>query len=293
MDWDRLRIFHMIAEAGSFTSGGEKLGLSQSAASRQIRQLEDSLKVALFTRHARGLVLTAEGEALYATTRDVAQRLGAIEDRLLEARGTPRGRLRIATMVSFGQNWLTPRLTRFVEAYPEVQVELLLTDKAVDLPKRDADVAILFQRPRQLDLIQRPLLDVNHHIYAAPAYLDRFGTPHTAEDLDRHRIITYGPQTPDAIRDINWTLTIGRSGAPRQPIFKVSNTYAVMRAIEQGLGLAAIPDYLVEPGSPLVRVLPEIERPAFHTHLVYPQELRGTRRVELLRDFLVDAAKRA
>ena len=292
IDWDKLRIFHTVARAGSFTEAARKLGLSQSSVSRQVRAVEDRFNVSLFNRHARGRMLTYEGERLFETAEAMADRLAGTEQMLLEAKGQPRGRLRITTMASFGAYWLTPRLRAFIEAYPEMDLELILDDNDLDLSRREADVAIRFHGSRQSELIQRPLVVVHHHIYASPDYLARKGEPETAADLDRHDLIVYGPETPDALRDINWTLTIGAEARPRRPVMMINSTYAVLQAIRSGLGIAALPDYLAEGDDRLVRILTDIDCPAFESFFVYPQELRGSKRVRLFREFLVDRVRR-
>ncbi len=291
MDWDRLRIFHAVADAGSFTLAARKLGLSQSAVSRQIRALEDSLKVHLFTRHARGLVLTHEGEILYRATKDAAREIEEAENALLEMKGSPSGRLVVTTMVSFGAVWLTPHIAGFVRRYPEIALELNLSDEDLDLARREADVAIRFRAPHQADLIQRPLVKVHHHIYASPEYLERRGVPKTAEDLDHHDIIIYGPTPPEPIKDINWTLNLGARGRPRRPRLQINNTFAVLQAIRAGIGLAAIPDFLAFNQDGIVRVLSELEGPAFELYFVYPRELKGSKRVALFRDHLLEQVR--
>ena len=115
MDWDRLRIFHAVAEAGSFTHAGESLNLSQSAVSRQISALEESLKTPLFHRHARGLILTEAGEMLFNTVRDVFGKLASVETQITETRDRPSGLLRITASVAFGSVWLVPRVREFLE----------------------------------------------------------------------------------------------------------------------------------------------------------------------------------
>ncbi len=292
MDWDRLRAFFTVAQAGSFTTAARTLNISQSAASRQIRSLEESLNTTLFNRHARGLVLTQEGEYLFRIAEEVVGRLEEAEQRLLESRSSPGGMLVVTTMVSFGALWLVPHVGEFLRRYPDIDLRLNLSDEDVDLSRREADVAIRFQAPHQADYIQRPLVKVHHHIYAAPAYLERKGTPGKPEDLDDHDIIVYGPSAPNQIKDINWTLTIGHTGKTRKPVLQVNNTYGVLKAIEAGIGLAAIPDYLTVGDRDIVRVLPEIEGPAFETYFVYPSELKGSRRVALFRDFLIDQVRR-
>src|SRR3954468_8012052 len=177
MDWDKLRIFHAVAEAGSFTHAGHELGLSQSAVSRQIGALELDLNVALFHRHARGLILTEQGEMLYRTAHDVFTKLAAAQTRLMDSKDKPTGELRITTTVGLGSVWLTPHLTEFTDLYPQIQVTLMLDDRELDLAMREADVAIRLRRPVQPDLIQRKLFTVHHHIYAAPEYIKKFGMP--------------------------------------------------------------------------------------------------------------------
>ena len=129
MDWDKLRIFYAVAEAGSFTHAGEALNLSQSAISRQISALEDSLKVTLFHRHARGLILTEQGEVLHSTARDVFGKLAMTEAMLTESKVRPRGALKVTTTFAFGVKWLTPRLGEFLDLYPDIQLTLLIDDR--------------------------------------------------------------------------------------------------------------------------------------------------------------------
>src|SRR5579883_480449 len=155
MDWDKLRVFHAVAEAGSFTHAGESLNLSQSAVSRQISALEESLSVPLFHRHARGLILTEQGEALYHTAREVFAKLAMTEAMLSESKDRPKGPLKVTTTVSFGSAWLTPRIREFTDLYPEIQVSLIVDDSELDLSMREADVAIRMSPPRQPDLVQR------------------------------------------------------------------------------------------------------------------------------------------
>ena len=292
MDWDKLRIFHTVAEAGSFTMAAKRLNVSQSAASRQIRALEDSLDVSLFNRHARGLVLTNEGEQLFDTTKHLSDRIETVTGTLLEAKDKPSGALRVTTMVSFGAVWLTPHLKEFVLRYPDIQVQLSLADEDLDLATREADVAIRFHPSEQADLIQRPLVPVHFHVYASPEYLDRKGAPRRAEDLDQHDIIVYGPVSSLPVRSIDWILTVGSTGYTRRPVLEVNNIYAVLQAIKAGMGLAAIPDYLVANNRQLVRVLGHIQSPTLDTYFVYPRELRGAKRVAVFRDYLLQQVRR-
>src|SRR5262245_34941204 len=128
LDWDKLRIFRAVAEAGSFTHAGALLNLSQSAVSRQISALEDSLRTPLFHRHARGLILTEQGEVLFETVRDVTAKLALAEAQLAESKERPTGLLRVTATVAFGSTWLAPRLHRFFELHPEIRVHMVVVD---------------------------------------------------------------------------------------------------------------------------------------------------------------------
>jgi DNA-binding transcriptional LysR family regulator len=291
MDWDRLRIFHAVADAGSFTHAGHELGLSQSAVSRQISALEQELNVPLFHRHARGLILTEQGEMLYRTAHDVFTKLAAAQARLMDSKDKPTGELRITTTVGLGSVWLTPRIAEFIDLYPEISVVLLLEDRELDLSMREADVAIRLRRPVQPDLIQRKLFTVHHHLYASPDYVRRKGLPKILADLDEHNILTFG-STTGFFTNINWLESAGKAdGDDRRPILKVNNAYGLRRAVEAGLGIASLPDYIVGKDSPLVQIQLPAETPEFDTYFVYPEELRDSKRVGVFRDFLVSKAK--
>jgi DNA-binding transcriptional LysR family regulator len=288
MDWDKLRVFHAVAEAGSFTHAGESLNLSQSAVSRQISALEESLSVPLFHRHARGLILTEQGELLFRTAREVFAKLAMAEGLISESKDRPKGPLKITTTVAFGSIWLTPRIREFLDLYPEIQVSLVVDDSELDLSMREADVAIRMSPPRQPDLIQRHLVSVQVHIYASSDYVQKHGQPKRPEELEEHRIIVYGEDARPPVPGVNWLLEVGnKPGHDRRPILTVNNTYGMLRAIMSGLGVAALPDFVASEQQGLVRILPEISGPPNEAYFVYPEELRTSKRISVFRDFLL------
>src|ERR1041385_4416398 len=152
MDWDKLKVFQAAAEAGSFTHAGERLGLSQSAVSRQVSALEAELAVSLFHRHARGLILTEQGELLYRTAHEVFMKLEAARTKLTDSRERPNGELKVSTTPGIGVHWLTPRLGEFLDLYPDIHITLITSDEELDLAMREADVAIRLRQPTQPDL---------------------------------------------------------------------------------------------------------------------------------------------
>ncbi len=290
MDWDKLRVFHAVADAGSFTHAGEALNLSQSAVSRQIGHLEESLSVPLFHRHARGLILTEQGEILYQTAREVFAKLATTETMLSEGKERPKGPLRITTTVAFGSTWLAARIGGFLEIYPEITVSLLINDIELDLSMRQADVAIRLTPPRQPDLIQRHLKTIKFHLYASPSYLKAHGMPETVDDLATHRLIIYGESPHPPFPNVNWLrdLVTGGTRLPATPIFRVNNYYAMFKAVQGGVGIAALPDYLANEDNQIVRIIPDLEGPQVPAYFVYPEELRHSKRITVLRDFLIE-----
>jgi DNA-binding transcriptional LysR family regulator len=293
MDWDKLRIFHAVASAGSFTHAGQMLMLSQSAVSRQVSALEDEITTPLFQRHARGLTLTDEGELLYGAVSDVLARLGQAEEALKNAQSAPRGSLKVTASHGLGLFWLMPRLNDFLRDYPEVQMHLVFEDRELDLAQREADVALRMRAPVQADLIQRKLFTVHYHIYAAPSYLERCGMPESFDDLDRHYLIVYGETAAPEIREVNWlkdqVIRLHPNGPGRA--LRINNLCGILDAVVGGMGIAALPDYVAAEREGLVRILPDVEGPTFDVHLVYCDALRQSKRVGAFRDFLVRAAK--
>ena len=287
MDWDKLKIFHAVAEAGSFTSATVILNLSQSAISRQIQSLEYDLKVKLFERHARGLTLTENGEYVYKTAHEVISKLKEVETSLGDQKNKPTGKITITTVRSFGTHWLTPRIQEFMQLHPEMEVELIFDDKELDLSTRQADIGIFMRRPKQLNYIQKKLMDINYHIYGSNTYLEKYGMPKSIADLNKHKFISFGKGTPSPVYNPDWALKIGmKDSKKRKSIMKVNSVMGLLLAVESGVGLAALPDYLVFQSKNLIKVLPKVEGPITEAHFVYPQSLKNVARVQAFRNFL-------
>ena len=292
MDWDKLRIFHAAAEAGSFTHAGETLSISQSAVSRHISSLERDLNVPLFHRHARGLVLTEQGELLYRTAQEVFSKLATTQILLADSRGKPNGELKVTTTRALGTGWLTPRLKEFMKLYPDVRLQLLLHDEILNLTMREADVAIWFGPPTQQDLVRRKLFTVHYHVYASTDLVKRYGKPKGIDDIDRHSILTYGGVLPSPFKEMNWLETMGRdSKGSREPALRINSLVALREAVLQNIGIAVLPDYLAKDHPNLVPILEEVEMPVFDTYFVYPADLKDTKRVNVFRDFLVSKSR--
>ena len=289
MDWDRLRIFHIVADAGSFSHASDDLNTSQSAISRQISNLEYEIGIPLFHRHPRGLILTEQGELLYKRTRTIINIIKEAEFELTDSRERPSGDLSVTTTVGLGANWLSPRLGDFTSQYPEINLELRLTDAELDIGMREADIAIRFHKPHKLDLIQRRLFTVHFHLFASPEYLEENGTPNKIGDLKSHKIITYG-KAPEYLKEINWLENITKEYKIK-PIVRIANINALLRAASAGIGIVMLPDYLVSDEDNLIQIVFNEKLPEIDTYLTYAEERKNSKRIAVFREFIVEKGK--
>jgi DNA-binding transcriptional LysR family regulator len=284
MDWDKLRIFHAVADAGSLTHAGDQLHLSQSAISRQIRALEETLNATLFHRHARGLILTEQGELLFDATKAMMRRLDTATARIRDSEEEVFGELRVTTTIGFGTLWLAPRLPKLFERYPDLNIDLMLEEGVLDLPMREADVAIRMKEPSQADLIRKRLMSVHMGLYASRDYIDKNGAPETPEQLGKHRLICQNPRSAQVGAGATLVQELMTYEVPM--LLTVNNYYGVLQSVLQDLGIGVLPDYLSRDFPQLVKVLPDIQSSEVPVFLAYPSELRQSKRVEAFRDFV-------
>ncbi len=284
MDWDKLRIFHAVADAGSLTHAGDTLHLSQSAVSRQIRALEESLNTTLFHRHARGLILTEQGELLFDATKSMTKRLDAASARIRDSEEEVFGELRVTTTIGFGTLWLAPRLPKLYEKFPDLNIDLMLEERVLDLPMREADVAIRMKEPSQADLIRKRLMAVHMRLYATPEYVEKRGMPTASSDLGAHRLICQNISSAQVGAGANLVQTLLSNDIPS--VLYVNNYFGVLQAVLHNLGIGVLPDYVTQDFPKLVRVLPEVDSGEIPVFLAYPEELRQSKRIAAFRDFV-------
>ena len=286
MDWDKLRIFHAVADAGSLTHAGDVLHLSQSAVSRQIRALEESLGTTLFHRHARGLILTEQGELLFEATSSMSRKLDSASARIRDSEENVFGELKVTATVGFGTLWLAPRLVKLYEKYPDLRIDLLLEERVLDLPMREADVAIRMKEPSQSDLIRRRLLNIRMRLYASPDYIAAHGAPESLADLSNHRLICQKPDQPQVAAGARLVQELMSQNVGST--LTVNNYFGVLQAVLASLGIGVLPDYLTADHPNLIRVFPDTESGEVPVFLAYPEEMRQTRRVAVFRDFVLE-----
>ncbi len=293
LDWDKLRIFYAVAEAGSFTHAGNSLNLSQSAVSRQISTLEDSIGVSLFHRHARGLLLTEQGELLYNTAREIFGKMANVQRQLSDSKGLPGGPLSITMPNFIGSTWFAPRLRLFQEKNPALKITLLFDDRVFNLSMREADAAIRLYEPNQQDLIQRQLTTLNFHLCGSKKYLDEFGRPETGEELRKHTLLGHPRNSIAPYPDPGWIFKVAgidQSDGNYKTIC-INSVFGTAQAVAADVGIAALPDYMIHADQNLEIIPFEKTRPPIDMFFVYPEEHKNSKRLGFLRDFLLENIK--
>ena len=286
MDWDKLKIFHNVALDLNISEAAHKMNISHSSISRQISALERDLRVSLFKRHARGLTLTEQGKILFKTAHDIFGKIALTEAKLTESKEKPTGPLTIAATVAFGTTWLAPRIEKFTNSYPEIDVSIIIENKYTDLAQGEADVALRLTEPTQMDLIRFPLYEFQFKIYSSPEYIEKFGIPKDVSELPNHKIVAFGDSVEPSIPDVNCILDLLPKNKKVKTLF-ISNMYGVMRAIGGGAGIGALPEYMRISNNNLVPILPNADTPKTIIYFTYPPELKGSKKIEALSDFLV------
>jgi DNA-binding transcriptional LysR family regulator len=287
MDWDKLRIFYSVALSKNLTRAGEELNLSQSAVSRQISALEEKLGIPLFHRHARGLMLTEQGEILYRTVAEMVSRLQVTEHALAESSARPKGPFKLTAPAAFTNLWLAKQMKEFADLYPEIQITLMSEDRELDLTRREADAAIRFYPAKHPDLVQVPLMTLHNSLYASNDYLQIHGVPRSIHDLAQHRLLGFDTSLAAPFQEVNWLYESAEAKAlGLQPYFKVNSLLALRVAVKQGMGIAPMPDYIMYKTRHVSRVLPELQGPTTDAYYLYPLELKNSKRVGVFKQFV-------
>lgn len=288
LNWDKLRIFHAVAEAGSFTRACETLGLSQSAISRQISALEEQLNVPLFHRHARGLLMTEQGDLLLKATKDVYEKLALLEGRISDTKSAPEGPLKLTVPDFIGVAWLAPRIGRFHRQYPKMKLTVIVDNRILNLGMREADAAIRLYEPDQPDLIKRKLATLKFHLCASKEYLKEFGVPKTAADLRKHWLVGYPSGVSMPHEHTDWIFDVANVDKDSaSKVLLINSLQAIVNAVEFDSGIACLPDFMITHNPGLQIILNQYPAPEIPVFFVYPQERRNSTRIQVFRDFLM------
>jgi DNA-binding transcriptional LysR family regulator len=242
-DLERMAIFARVVETKSFSAAARVMGLSKSVVSRQVTQLEKSLGARLLNRTTRAMSLTEAGEVFYEHCARIVEEL--VEGKLAVSRlhAEPRGLLRISASVAFGTLQIAPALPEFLSLHPEVEIDMAITDRFVDLADERYDLAIRIAHDPGQMLVARRLAAVRRSICATPEYFARRGVPRTPQDLARHNCLTYthfNPQDPWRLRGPQGDISVQASGNLR-----LNDDEALSQAVLGGLGIALLPTFII------------------------------------------------
>lgn len=293
MDMDLLTSFAEVAETGSFTAAARRLGQSKASVSRQIGQLEQQLGVMLLARTTRSITLTDAGRRVLARSKRIRDELDALTEEANESRAQPRGRVRLSAPLAFAQRCLAPRLPEFLKRYPEIELELSLSDRSTDLVAEGFDLGLRIGAMPDSSLRVRTIGPVHLQLVASPDYWAARGMPQRPEELSLHACLRYANTEASSI----WSLTDANGETVRVPVrgpLCVDNGEAELPVLRAGLGCAVLPDFMVaeDVAAGLLQHALCDWRPGERTlHLLFPPGSGRPKRVQVLADWLVEALR--
>lgn len=290
----RVEIFLEVVRQRGFVGAGKVLGLSGSAVSKQVQNLEDALGVKLLHRTTRQVVLTEEGELYFQRASRALEELKEAEAQLLDRKNTPSGLLKVNMPLSFGMQYLRAPLAGFAKAYPEVVLDVSFDDRMVDVVGEGFDVVVRIGALADSTLIVKKLAECPVVLCASPAYLKAHGKPKMPDELAQHRMIAFTRHGSGT--EWRWRDTQGRVGLSAFPAAFKANTSEMMReAALEGVGIAVLPIFSVATylkAGGLVRVLQDYETyPVREIVMLYPPGGYISGRVQLFLDWMRHACK--
>ena len=282
-------VFVAVVENGGFSAAARTLGISKSAVSKRINQLEAHLGVRLLHRTTRKLSLTEAGERYFEHAAQALTAAGQAEDAVTELQGEPQGNLKISSPMSFGRLHVAPLIPKLLQRYPKLQIDLVMDDRKVDLVAGGFDVAIRAGNLPASTLIARKLAPLRQVLCASPDYIDRYGRPGTPAELSSHNCVLYSYSS-----DANeWTL-IGASGPETVTVsgsYHVNNSEALLEALREGVGIGRLPTFVTGPDlktGRLVKLFESYRIPEFTIYAVFPERQYLPAKVRAFLDFAIE-----
>jgi DNA-binding transcriptional LysR family regulator len=283
-----MTVFTRVVDSGSFSAAGRQLGLSPSAVSKLISRLEDRLGARLLQRTTRQLSLTEQGRNYYRRAKQILADIDEAEAEVSAAQTTPSGTLRVNGSVAFTKYQVVPRLPAFLQAHPDLHIELELTDRPIDLLQEEVDVAIRLADPQDSSLIVRRLATNRRMVVAAPSYIEKFGAPETPQDLIKHNCLRISAQS--SLNDWDFSTPEGHNTVHVQGNFEVNDGDSLHQAVLAGIGIARLATYLVGPdihSGKLIPLLADFTHDRASIYVAYPHRRHLSPKVRAFVDFLV------
>lgn len=284
MDWAGLQDFLAVAEAGSLSGAARTRGVSQPTIGRRIEQLERELNALLFNRTSKGLTLTETGERILGHARRMTEEALAVERLATGADQRIEGTVRVTLTDLMGTRWLPALLPEFQRRYPTLRLEVAVDNRTLDLVRREADIAVRFARPQQLDLVARKAMSYCYGLYASKQYLKRRGTPESIRDLPGHDFVGYD----EAVIRHAGLKRIERLFGDGRVVHRATGNSGVLAAITEGMGTGLSACYFADAEPRLVRLLPERFDFEFECWVATHEDLYRSARIKAVFDFLVE-----
>lgn len=291
---EAMRIFVRVAEQASFTRAAESLGASKASVSTVVQQLESSLGTRLLHRTTRKVLLTQDGMTYYERCKDLLSELDELQSLFRQDRRSIRGRLRVDMPTGLARLYLIPELPRFLEAYPQLEIELSCTDRLVDPVQEGFDCVLRGGSLKDTQLIARPVGNATLVNCASPDYLRRYGTPKTLADLEHHRLIHYTPTLGARTGGFEYPGPRGYRNLAMPGALVVNSSEAYNAACLAGLGLIQVPLIGVRTqlaSGELVEVLPDLRAEPMPLSLLYAHRRNLPQRVRLFMDWVAEIVK--
>lgn len=286
MNWDDVRIFLAVARNGQILGASRALGLNHATVARRLTALEEALGTTLFQRRTNGTQLTAQGETFLVHAE-------AMESASLAAAGSAdansriEGTVRIGAPDGFGVAFLAPRLHELIERHPSMRIELVPVPRAFSLSRREADIAVTLERPREGRLVARKLTDYSLGLYASHSYLERHGAPQSLDDLRHHRLVGY-------VEDLLYTASLdytGRFSGDWHSRIAVSSAMGQTEAVRAGAGIGILHAFMARRDRDLIPIMPQHTLTRSYWTVLH-EDLRSIRRVALVSEFLAEIVGR-
>lgn len=282
-------VFVAVVENGGFSAASRTLGVSKSAVSKRINQLENHLGVLLLHRTTRKLSLTEAGERYYEHAAQALNAAGKAEDAVTELQGEPQGKLKISSPMSFGRLHVAPLIPKFLQRYPKLQINLVMDDRNIDLVADGIDVAIRSGNMQDSTLIARRLTPLRQVLCASPTYIKQYGMPITPSELcDRNCLLfSYSGDSNQ------WTLNKDSQSevALVSGNYRVNNSEALLEALREGIGIGRLPTFVAGPDlklGNLVRILESYHIPDHTFYAVFPERQYLPAKVRAFLDFAIE-----
>jgi len=294
MRWDGISEFVYVAEHESFTRAAKELGISTAQVSRQISALEKRLNIKLLYRTTRKVSLTEEGRVFYQHCRGVLDGLDAAEQAVSNLQSRPQGRIKLTAPVTYGEQQLLPLINDFMVQYSDIEVTAFLSNQKIDLIDGGYDLAIRIGKLSDSTMMAKKLSRRTNFVCAAPAYLEKYGTPHALSELSQHNCLL---GTRDYWHFIDFKEIDSEKNADKEKNLRVSGTvqynsgHSLVDAALKGLGIVQLPDYYVQQylaSGELVSLLDNYREPEESIWAIYPHNRHLSPKIRLLVDYLAE-----